>query len=44
MPPTDESRRAVFRYIAQHSYAGWPVYGMSPLYERTSLAGLESDV
>ena len=44
MPPTDESRRAVFRCIAQRLYADWPVYETSPLYDRTSLAGLESDI
>ena len=44
MAPTLESRRAVFRYIAQRPYANWPVYDTSPLYDRTSLAGLESDI
>ena len=44
MAPTLESRRAVFRDIAQRPYANWPVYDTSPLYDRTSLAGLESDV
>ena len=44
MAPTLESRRAVFQSIAQRPYANWPVYDTSPLYDRTSLAGLESDV
>jgi hypothetical protein len=38
------SQRTVFRRIAQRSYAEWPVYDSTPLYDRTSLAGLESDV
>jgi IS4 transposase len=39
-----ESRRTVFRRIARRSHADWPVYDSTPLYDRTSLAGLESDV
>lgn len=39
-----ESRRTVFRRIARRSYAEWPVYDSTPLYDRTTLAGLESDV
>jgi len=42
--PTLESRRAAFRYIAQRPHANWPVYDTSPLYDRMSPAGLESDV
>jgi IS4 transposase len=38
------SRRTVFRQIASQSYADWPVYDSTPLYDRTSLAGLESDI
>lgn len=34
----------VFRQIARRSYTDWPVYDSTPLYDRTSLAGLESDV
>jgi len=41
---TLESRRTVFRSIAQRSYVEWPAYESTPLYDRTSLAGLESDV
>ena len=37
-------RRTVFRRIARRSHADWPVYDSTPLYNRTSLAGLESDV
>ena len=44
MPSTRESRRAVFRQIARRSYVEWPVYESTPLYDRTSLAGLESDI
>lgn len=39
-----ESQRTVFREIARRSYTDWPVYDSTPLYDRTSLAGLESDV
>ncbi len=41
---TSESRRTIFRRIAQRSYVEWPAYDSTPLYDRTSLAGLESDV
>ena len=44
MPPTRESRQIVFRRTAQRSYVEWPVYDSTPLYDRTSLAGLESDI
>jgi len=30
--------------MAQRSYVTWPVYNSTPLYDRTSLAGLESDI
>lgn len=39
-----ESHRTVFQRIAQRPYAEWPVYDSTPLYDRSSLAGLESDV
>ncbi len=39
-----ESQRTVFRQIARQSYTDWPVYDSTPLYDRSSLAGLESDV
>jgi len=41
---TTESRRTVFRQIARLSYVEWPAYDSTPLYDRTSLTGLESDV
>lgn len=41
---TCESSRTVFRRIARFSYVEWPVYDSSPLYDRSSLAGLKSDV
>lgn len=44
MVPSRESRRTVFRRIARRSYVEWPIYESSPLYDRSSLAGLESDV
>ncbi|MGB9985574.1 transposase [Salarchaeum japonicum] len=44
MPITTESRRTVFRQIARLSYVEWPAYDSTPLYDRTSLTGLESDV
>ena len=44
MPITTESRRTVFRQIARRSDVEWPAYDSTPLYDRTSLAGLESDV
>ena len=44
MSLTLASRRDVFRQIAQRSYVTWPAYDSTPLYDRTSLAGLESDV
>ncbi|MCD2200923.1 transposase [Halobacterium sp. KA-4] len=44
MTTVRESRRAVFRRIARRSHADWPVYDSTPLYDQTSLAGLESDV
>jgi hypothetical protein len=39
-----ESRRTVFRRIALRPHTDWPVFDSTPLYDRTSLAGLESDV
>ncbi|CCQ36662.1 ISH7-type transposase NmIRS21 [Natronomonas moolapensis 8.8.11] len=44
MSSTLASRRDVFRRIVQHPYITWPSYDSTPLYDRTSLAGLESDV
>ena len=41
---TPESYRAVFRRITQRPHVEWPAYDSIPLYDRTSLAGLESDV
>ncbi len=44
MASTCKSQRTVFRRIAQQPYVEWPVYDSTPLYDRTSLAGLELDV
>jgi hypothetical protein len=44
MPSTQASHRAVFRRLARQTYVEWPVYDSTPLYGRSSLAGLESDV
>ncbi|RLM49206.1 transposase [Halorubrum sp. Atlit-28R] len=44
MVATRESRCSVFRRIAHHQHVEWPTYDSTPLYDRTSLAGLESDV
>jgi hypothetical protein len=41
---TRESQYAVFRRIARQQHVEWPVYNSTPLYDRTALAGLESDV
>lgn len=44
MASTCGSRRAVFRRIAQRSFEEWPAYDAAPLYNRSSLGGLEEDV
>jgi IS4 transposase len=44
MLPTRTSRRTVFRTIAQTSYYEWPAYDSTPLYDRSSLGGLEEDI
>ncbi|OAQ51287.1 transposase [Natrinema mahii] len=44
MVATRESRCSVFRRIAHHQHVKWPAYDSAPLYDQTSLAGLESDV
>ena len=44
MTTVRESRRDVFRRIAKRPHTDWPVYDATPLYERSSLAGLESDI
>lgn len=44
MAATCESQRTVFRRIAQQPYVEWPTYDSTPLYDRTSLPGLESDI
>jgi len=38
------SQRSVFRRIASQSYAEWPAYDSTPLYDRSSLAGLKEDI
>ena len=37
-------RRTVFGQIAQQFYVDWPTYELSPLFDRSSLTALESDV
>ncbi|WP_273837890.1 transposase [Halococcus sp. PRR34] len=44
MVATRESRRSVFRRIAHQQRVEWPAYDSTPLYDRSSLGGLESDV
>jgi IS4 transposase len=44
MASTSASRRAIFRQIAQRTHVEWPTYDSTPIYDRTSLAGLRSDV
>ncbi|WP_138005522.1 transposase [Halalkalirubrum salinum] len=44
MAGTRESQRIVFRRIAHQQHVEWPTYDSTPLYDRTSLAGVESDV
>lgn len=44
MVATYESQRSVFRRIAHQRHVEWPAYNSTPLYDRTSLSGLESDV
>nr|WP_241987298.1 hypothetical protein [Halorubrum sp. SD690R] len=44
MTPTQSSRRAVYRRIAQTSYYDWPAYHATPLCDRSSTAGLAKDV
>jgi len=41
---TRESQYDVFRRIARQPQVEWPVYNSTPLYDRTALAGLESDI
>jgi len=44
MPYTSQSCRTTFRRITQRQYSEWPAYNSTLLYDRTSLAGLESDI
>ncbi|WP_135306278.1 transposase [Haloarcula amylovorans] len=44
MSQSPKSNRTVFRRIARQSHVDYPVYDSTPLYDRTSLAGLESDI
>ncbi len=39
-----DSRRAVFRDIAQAPYTEWPAYDSTPLYNRGSLDALQEDI
>jgi len=44
MPSTEQSRRDVFRTIAQLQHVEWPTYGSTPLYDRSSVSALQSDI
>ncbi|AXG08399.1 transposase [Haloplanus rubicundus] len=44
MASTPVSHRTVFRRISRRPYVEWPVYDSTPLHDRSSLVGLESDV
>lgn len=44
MTSTPKSRRAIFRQIAHRPHVDWPTYDSTPIYDRTLLAGLNSDV
>ncbi|QLH78368.1 transposase [Halosimplex rubrum] len=44
MVATLSSCREIFRRIAQTSYYQWPTYSHTPLYNRSSTAGLAEDV
>ncbi|WP_267644086.1 transposase [Haloarchaeobius amylolyticus] len=44
MVSTCESRRTIFRWVSQRSHVEWPAYDSSPLYDRSSLTALKSDV
>ena len=44
MPSSRTSRRDVFRTIAAVSYCEWPAYQSTPLYDRSSLPALKSDI
>jgi hypothetical protein len=38
------SRREISQHIADRSYQNWPAYSSTPLYNRSSLSGLEEDI
>lgn len=44
MPSTQASQREVLREIAAIPSHEWPVYGSTPLYDRSSLGGPEEDI
>ena len=44
MSSTEQSRRDVFRTIAQLQHVEWPAYGSTPLYDRSSVSALQSDI
>ena len=44
MATIQASRREIFRTITTKSYCEWPTYDSTPLYDRSSLGGLEEDV
>ena len=44
MSSTEQSRQDVFRTIAQLQHVEWPAYGSTPLYDRSSVSALQSDI
>jgi hypothetical protein len=44
MSSTEQSRRDVFRTIAQLQHVEWPAYGSTPLYDRSSVSAFQSDI
>ena len=44
MSSTEQSRQDVFRIIAQLQHTEWPAYGSAPLYDRSSVSALQSDI
>ncbi len=44
MPSTRISQREVFCRISQAHHKDWPAYRSTPMYDRSSLGGLEEDV
>jgi len=44
IPPTQASRRSVFRAVAAKSHREWPAYDSTSLYDQSSLSALEEDI